>query len=326
MDKKRSLLYALGALQFSNLESTLHEIAEIVLLYALATKNIELAFLWSSLNSSTRSIFWEIVSKMRPPSMGDGNLPPIFSNRIDRLCWAFARCHFCCGAATDRLQAASLAEGKNVTILTCRRHTLGTHSLKKTFEDGTVVGSKMLFQNEVELQTVSHNLQTAQVRFTRISRQKWIKNKWGRFTGSRAARRSFPFPNGGGSRVAVSSTWKATKDVTVCVTEFLVSIRVGGRSQLDFNIGLPTKTAEKLMVMTSTQVLSYMLSNRKMPGGARGILLKELKLEPSTDYARKNRRKQTSPWCMNTKVCEHSYGKMSVAELVSCSLCDAASK
>jgi hypothetical protein len=325
MDKRRSLLYALGALQFSNLEATLHEIAEIVLLYALATKNIELAFPFSSLNSSTRSIFWDIVSNMKPPSMGDCapwcDLPPLFSNRIERLCWAFARCHFCFAAATDRLQVASLTEGKRATILACRRHTLGTHSLKTIFKDGSVVGSTNLFESDAELQTVSHNLKTAQVRTTRISRQKWIKTKWGRFTGSRAAIRSVPFPNGGGERVAVPPRWKATKDVIVDVTEFLVSVRVGGLAQLDFNLALPTTKAEKLMAMTSTQIISCILTKRSLPGNPRGALLTALKFFPVMDDAPKSRRKPSAPWCIPTKICEHSFGKMVSGRLLSCSLC-----
>jgi len=331
MDKRRSLLYALGALQFSNLESTLHEIAEIVLLHALATKSIELAFLFSSMNSSTRSMLWKIVSDLKPPSMGDcapwRDLPPLFSNRIERLCWSFGRCHFCCGSATDRREVASLTEGKRVTIMTCREHTPGTHSLKKTFRDGSVVGSTNLFCSDAELRIVSQNIKAAEVRTTRISKQKWSKTKWGKLPGSRAARRSIPFPNsGGGSRVSVPSNWKATKDVLVDVTEFTLSLRVGGRAQLNLNLALPTTKAERLMAMAPKEILNYMLSNRKMSGGTRGLLLKELKLEPLMEDAPKNRRKPSAPWCMPTKRCEHNFGSMVTAKMVSCSLCASASK
>ena len=330
MDKRRSLLYALGALRFCNLELILYQIAEIVLLHAFATKNIDLAFRFSSLNSSTRSIFWDIVCNLKPPSMGDcapwRDLPPLFSNKIERLCWSFARCHFCCAAATDRRDVASLTDGKRATILACRRHTLGTHSLKTIFKDGSVVGSTNLFKSDAELQTVSHNLKTAQVRTTRISRQKWIKPKLDRFTGSRAAIRSVPFPNGGGERVAVPPRWSTTKDVLVDVTEFLISVRVGGLAQLDFNLALPTTNVEKLMAMTSTQILSYMLTKRILLKGARGILFQQLKIEPLMDDAPKSRRKPSAPWCIPTKICKHNYEKMVSGRLLSCSLCASASK
>jgi hypothetical protein len=193
--------------------------------------------------------------------------------------------------------------------------------LKTTFKDGSVVGSTNLFVSDAELKMVSDNLKTAQVRTTRISRQKWTKTKLDRFTGSRAARRSVPFPNGGGERVAVPQRWITTKDVIVDVTEFLVSVRVGGRAQLDFNLGLPTTKAEKLMAMTCNQIISCILTKRSLAGNPRGALLTALKFFPVMDDAPKNRRKQTAPWCIPTKVCEHNFGRIINGRLLSCSLC-----
>jgi hypothetical protein len=334
MPQKDALWYALGAKRFADLETIIIPVLECVLQYAFDTRDGNIAFLFSSFNHLSRSMLWKTVENMETPHMGDAipwcKLPALFSNRRERICWAFAFCHMCEGhKATERCEAVSVDKGTGMTILMCYDCNLkyGSGRYVKNTVGGSIVASPRHFDTQSEMQSVAANIDAAETCIVTVARQRWLKGKWKIKDAPRAARRSIPFPEDGVRHVPklVLTNGSVPKPVSVVrVTEICVSLRMFNSPQIDLMASVESKLLESLKRMSSAELVKRLL--------VRGVLRYELRLKLLNDlkltYAFDNdnepaRRKQANPWHNPSRRCTHSHGDGSTRLwLRSCSLCN----
>lgn len=291
VSKRYSLFYSLGALKFANLEDLIFEISEILLSFAISTKNLELAFLFSSISKSSRDLLWRAVNVAENQRLSTTDFT--WSNRIEPICLNFQRCYVCFACANQQKPVALLNSGKRVLILTCARHSATIKNAKYLFLDSLVVTETSVFPDDDVLQRAYDNLKTLECRMHRTSTQEWREVRKGKL-------------------------------VVIRLSELDVAIRIGGLPQIDYKLTVGRKSLAAVEKMSSEQTVLHILCKGKSVGVSTKIIdnLKKPALPPSTSLQDRRRHRVVFPWRICEKKCSHDFLTTNPnAKLKFCSLC-----
>ena len=331
VQRPQSLYYALGAKKFADLSVVLYTVAEIVLEYAVRTREGWFAFLFASLNKATRQLLFEAIGTLPPPSISDfapwRENHPALSTVRDRVSWQFVRCQMCGDGATERSLILLVQEARKATILTCQRCDRTMHLERIATRGGFLTGkSFILFGCDVTgkefdkscAQTLRQNIDAVRTKVVKVARQEWTTS----LRGTPAARRSVPFSDLGrmaSKPLAVSGgRVRAIKSVEMAV---VVAIPGCSATQM-FHLCTPEATATRLVqAPSSTERIKLMLSSALNRRQTRALL--HYMSTTIVDLpVHSNPRKSDAPLRTPQVGCTHGYGALRPhVRLLRCSAC-----
>lgn len=334
VQRSQSLYYALGAKRFADLSAVLYAVAEIVLEYAVRTRDGAFAFLFASLNKATRQLLFEAIRNLPVPSMGDfppwsGN-GPAFSTLRDRVSWQFVRCQLCGDDATERSLVVLVEEARKATVLACQKCDRNMHAQRIATRGGFLTGKSFVLLgcnildgsdiSALNSETLRRNIGSVRTKVVKVARQKWTTSP----IGPRAARRSTPFPDLGrraSAPLAVSGgRARVIKSVELAI---LVAIPNCSRTQI-YHLCVSEATASKLAeAPSSTDRIKRMLSSALNLRQHRNLLHFMTTATADLPVDQHHPRKPDTPLRTPQICCIHAYGASRPhVRLLRCSACD----
>ena len=323
VQRSQSLYYALGAKKFVDLSIVLHVIVEIIIDYAMQTKNGPLAFLFSSLNSVSREMLFQAIQNLSVPSMGGNG--PAFSTLRDRVSWQFMRCQMCGESATERSLVLLVQEARTATILTCTQCDQNMKMERVATRGGFLTGNSFILRGcdiLVEKQfdascaeTLRRNINAVRTKVIKVATQKWTASP----IASRTARRSIPLPDRRRRAPLAVSGGKAR--VIKCV-EIAIVVAIPGSSSTYFHLCLPQATATKLVEAPSSADRIKLMLSSALNLRQHHILIHYLSTAVVDLEVQSHPRKNRTPLRTPPVLCTHAYGASRPhMRLLRCSAC-----
>ena len=306
---KRSdvLYYALGAKKFADLSPIVGEVAEVLLEYAMRTRNGPLAFLFSSLNTATRGLLSQAIANL--PTLDVGIHPPLNATRHDRVAWQFVRCQLCGVAATERSLVFDLDAAQKATILTCHTCERSLHVGRIAMRGVFLAGGSFVLNgcdpffgalDAVQAATLARNVAIVRTRIFKVAKQRWTTSP----LGTNAVRRSVPLP--AGTSGVAPLTLSRSRVRVIKSRELAIVVAIPGCATQTFHICTSKATAHKLLeTRSSTQRIRLMLAFA-LPVTQNRTLLHYL--STTTGEADSPRGRKDVPWRTPPLDCTHGYG------------------